>query len=178
MKPTAEGVAGQSSWYVASEATSGYTVAVTIGSGDCLAGCINQHTWNYSVSATGKISLDSEQGDDIEVTVDPGTSDPANVTVRLVAGPVCPVEKDPPDPSCAPRPVPGAEIVLRDPSGAEVARASADSSGVASFSVPAGAYYVESAAAVGMMRQSQDIAFSVPGGRSVTVTMSYDTGIR
>jgi hypothetical protein len=40
-------------------------------------------------------------------------------TVR--AGPVCPVEASSPNPQCAPRPVPGAVIVVTDTTGQELA---------------------------------------------------------
>ena len=33
--------------------------------------------------------------------------------VEVVAGPVCPVEQDPPDPNCEPRPVDGARIFVQ-----------------------------------------------------------------
>jgi hypothetical protein len=176
--PPAKGVAGQASSYQAFQSGAGFAVAVTMGSGDCLSGCINNHTWNYTVSAKGAVQLVSEQGDPVEVSIDHGTSDPATVTVKLVAGPVCPVERDPPDPSCAPRPVPDVEVVLRDPSGAEVARGTSDPTGQISFTVPAGAYYLEPAAASGLMRQAEPEAFSVVGGSSVILTLEYDTGIR
>ncbi len=176
--PLTQGVVGRSSWYEASATNDGYTVSVTMGSGDCLSGCINQHTWTYSVSQGGDIKLVSEQGDQVEVSIDQGTSDPASVTVILVAGPVCPVQQASPDPVCAPRPVQNADVVLRDPSGAEVSSATADANGRVSFSVPGGAYYLEAAAAEGLMRPPQPAAFSVPGGRSVAITLGYDTGIR
>ena len=45
------------------------------------------------------------------------------------AGPVCPVERIPPDPACAPRPVAGAVVVVRDGTGREVARATTAADG-------------------------------------------------
>ena len=173
-----QGAVGQSTSYQADESGNGYSVSITRGSGDCPSSCINQHTWNYTVSRSGDIELVSEQGDEVEGSVDVGTGDPATVTVRLVAGPVCPVERDPPDPSCAARPVPGVQVTLRDPTGSEVAAGVAADDGTASFSVPGGAYYVEAATVPGLMGQAQGVAFSVPGGRSVTATLNYDTGIR
>jgi hypothetical protein len=172
------GVIGQSSSYQASQSGDGFNVSVTLGSGDCPAGCINEHTWNYSVSGDGRVTLVNEQGDPFEAPTENVTPDPATVSVHLVAGPVCPVERNPPDPSCAPRPVPGATVVLHDPSGAEVGQASADSTGTATFSVPGGAYYLEAAGVQGLMRLPDPQAFSVLGGHSVSVVMEYDTGIR
>jgi len=74
--------------------------------------------------------------------------------------------------------VPNVEIIIRDPSGAEVTRGTAGDDGTLTVSLPGGAYYAEPGAAPGVMGQAQPEAFSVPGGRSVTVTMEYDTGIR
>ncbi len=172
------GSIGASTSYQASQVGDKFSVSVTIGSGDCPAGCINQHTWNYTVSNNGTVTLVSEQGGQVVDPIDRGTPDPAQVTIRLVAGPVCPVERNPPDPSCAPRPVPGGLVVLRDPSGAQVGQAVADAGGKVAFSVPGGAYYAEASAVEGLMRQAEPQAFSVPGGRNATIVMEYDTGIR
>lgn len=169
---------GQSASYTAAESGDGYAVSVTMGSGDCPSGCIVTHTWNYAVDRDGTVALVSEQGGEVEVSIDHGTADLATVAIRLVAGPVCPVEKTSPDPGCEPRPVPDAEVVLRDPTGKEVARASTGAGGEVDFFVPGGAYYAEAAAVEGLMGQAEPEAFSVPGGRSVTITLEYDTGIR
>ena len=45
---------------------------------------------------------------------------------RVLAGPTCPVQKDPPDPDCADRPVTGAVLVVFDSSGQEVTRAASN----------------------------------------------------
>jgi hypothetical protein len=172
------GAVGQSASYSASTGNNEFLVSVTMGSGDCQSGCINQHTWNYSVSYDGTVSLVSEQGDAFEGSVDLGTADPATVHVVLVAGPVCPVERNPPDPNCAPRPVANVPVVLRDPAGNEVASGTADANGVATFTVPGGAYYVEPGPVGGMMQDPSPTAFAVPGGADFKVTLEYDTGIR
>jgi len=171
-------VIGQSSSYRAAQVGDGFSVAVTLGSGDCLAGCINSHTWTYTVSRTGTVKVVSEQGDPVEAPIDAGASAPATITVHLAAGPVCPVQRDSPDPNCAPRPVVATEVVLRDPSGAEIGRATSDDQGTATFSVPGGAYYVEPASVPGYMGTAMAQAVSVPGGRSVAIQLDYDTGIR
>src|SRR5699024_9518695 len=59
----------------------------------------------------------------------------------VTAGPVCPVVTDPPDPSCEDRPVAGAELLIRDESGAEVARVRSEEDGSFSASVPAAGRY-------------------------------------
>ena len=176
--PVSPGLAGGSTSYQAAQSADGYTVSVSIGSGDCQAGCINQHTWSYSVSNGGALKLVSEQGDPAEISAPSPNASPATVTISLVAGPVCPVERNPPDPSCAPRAVPSAAIIVRGPSGKELARQDADANGQAVFTLPGGSYYAESSAVSGLMRQAEATAFSVVGGSVVGFSMEYDTGIR
>jgi hypothetical protein len=54
---------GASRWWEASANDDGsYTVKVTIGWGDCPAGCINQHTWTYRVGRDGALKLVEETG--------------------------------------------------------------------------------------------------------------------
>jgi hypothetical protein len=176
--PSSGSALGQSSSYTASDTGSDYTVDVTLGSGDCEAGCIHSHTWSYSVAYDGNITLISEQGDPPEGPHPALSNRPATVTIRLVAGPVCPVERDPPDPSCAPRPVGDTEVVVFDPNGTEVGRKSSDATGQAVFILPGGAYYAEPTEASGLMRQAEPQAFSVIGGSNAGFALEYDTGIR
>jgi hypothetical protein len=54
---------GASRWWEASANDDGsYTVKVTLGWGDCPAGCINQHTWTYRVGRDGALNLLEESG--------------------------------------------------------------------------------------------------------------------
>jgi hypothetical protein len=169
---------GQAAWYEATDTDDGFSVVVTIGSGDCMAGCIDRRTWTYSVARNGVIELLAEEGDEVQLPPHQGTDAPATIDVRLVAGPVCPVEQNPPDPNCAPRPVVNAEVILRDPAGAEVGRGVSDAEGRVVFSVPAGAYYLEPAAVTGYMGQAAEQALSVLGGSASNIVLAYDTGIR
>ena len=95
---------------------------------------------------------------------------------RATAGPVCPVERFPPDPSCAARPVVGAVIVIQDEAGAEVARTTTERDGTYFIQLPAGTYAVVPQPATGLM--------GTPAPQTVTVEfvteldLSYDTGIR
>lgn len=59
---------------------------------------------------------------------------------RAVAGPVCPVERIPPDPACAPRPVVGAVLVIAASDGHEVAQATTDTDGRWTIALAAGTY--------------------------------------
>jgi len=102
----------------------------------------------------------------------------ATVTIHLVAGPVCPVERDSPDPACAPRAVPGAVVVLRDARGAERARASSDANGIVTFAIAPGTYELDAAAVAGLMGRPQALSLTVAEGAPQTLTLEYDTGIR
>ena len=177
IQPPTSDLLGASTSYTATESGPGYAVGVTIGTGDCTSGCIDQHTWTYSVGRDGSVELLDEQGPPVPPLPTPGEGN-ASVDVRVVAGPVCPVEREPPDPACAPRPVTGAEVVLRDPSGAEVARATSDEKGTLSFSVPAGAYWMEPQPTAGLMGTAPPVAFSVAPAQALDISVEYDTGIR
>ena len=62
---------------------------------------------------------------------------PTTVTGVVTAGPVCPVERNPPDPSCAPRMMASAVIVATDANGREVARATTAADGKPADAKPA-----------------------------------------
>jgi hypothetical protein len=164
--------------YTTSQGNNDFVVTVNMNFGDCQSSCTKQHTWNYSVSYDGTVKLESEQGAQVQASPPPVSTDPSTVHILFVAGPVCPVERNPPDPNCAPRPVPGVSTVLRDPAGNQVATGTSDANGVATFTVPGGAYYVDSGQVGGMMRAPTPTAFSVPGGVDFKVTLEFDTGIR
>ncbi len=169
---------GQASWYEAEETAEGFGVRVTIGSGDCMAGCIDRHTWTYAVGRDGTIELVADEGDPVEATpIDVGPN-PAQVMITLDASPACPVQQLPPDPNCEPRPVVNGEVALHDPSGTEIGRGVTDAEGQVVFEVPGGAYYVEALPVEGPMQTPAAQAFSVPAGSDVGLLMSYDTGIR
>ena len=43
----------------------GYRIELTIGWGDCPAGCIERHIWTFDVDATGGVNLVGETGDPV-----------------------------------------------------------------------------------------------------------------
>ena len=178
MVPLRPDLVGASMWYEAFEVVDGYTVVITAGSGDCQAGCIERHVWNYSVTHVAAISLTGEEGDDVDVEPVAGGPGPARVTVQLTAGPVCPVEQVPPDPNCAARAVGNGEVVIRDTSGVEVGRATSNGDGIVAFDLSAGAYYAEAQPVQGLMGTPEAQAFAVVGGGAAGLLMGYDTGIR
>ena len=97
----------------------------------------------------------------------------------VLAGPTCPVVRDPPDPACEDRPVTGAEIVAIDAEGQEVARASSDAEGAFTIALPAGEYQLVPQPVEGLLGTASPIAIVVAdAGRLEPVTIVYDTGIR
>jgi len=172
---------GQSAWYEVSPGTVGWQVRITIGWGDCEAGCISRHVWTYDVSRDGTVSQVSETGDVPVPSIAPvpGAGRPG-VAGTVLAGPVCPVEKNPPDPACADRPVAGAAVIVRDASGKEVARATTGADGTYAIGLAPGAYTVEAQPVAGLMGTPAPVAVTVPAGATdaVAVDLSYDTGIR
>jgi hypothetical protein len=106
---------------------------------------------------------------------------PPRVTGTVTAGPVCPVEKSPPDPKCAPRPVAGAVIVATDPSGQEVGRATTAADGTYSLAVSEGrgTFTITGQPVKGLMGVPKPAQVTLGGPSDVQrVDLSYDTGIR
>jgi hypothetical protein len=102
------------------------------------------------------------------------------IVVVAMAGPVCPVESDPPDPSCAPRPVAGAPIVVTPPDGSEVvvAQGETGADGRLTLELPAGDYLVSAGAVEGLTGPPEPVVVSVLANLSTEVPVAYDTGIR
>jgi len=108
-------------------------------------------------------------------TGSPGAT--ATVTGTALAGPTCPVERIPPDPNCAPRPVPGALLKVTDASGHEVAQATTDSAGHFRFNLAPGSYHLAPQPVQGYMGTASPIDFQVQE-MPIDLTVNYDTGIR
>jgi hypothetical protein len=102
------------------------------------------------------------------------------VEVEALAGPTCPVETDPPDPECAPRPVANALVLVQPADGRDIvaAQGSTDANGHVRLELPPGDYLVIGAAVEGLMGTPQPIPVSVTAGRVTSVELAYDTGIR
>jgi hypothetical protein len=107
----------------------------------------------------------------------PGDS---GIAGRIVAGPTCPVERVPPDPQCAPRPL--AASLRIHPAGkrgpVETTRSAAN--GRFSIRLAPGAYVVTPLARRGspFPRPPRPSQVTVRAGRFTRVTITYDTGIR
>lgn len=178
MTPLRPDLIGASSWFEAFSDPTGFTVSITVGQVDCQAGCIERHTWQYHVDHTGNVELVGVSGDAIDVPPATGGDGPARVTIQLSAGPVCPVEQNPPDPDCAARSVKNAVVTLYDAEGNEVATDISNEEGTVSFEVEAGAYYTVAEPVNGFMGTPDGQAFAALGGDQVELLFGYDTGIR
>jgi hypothetical protein len=178
---------GQSSWYRVEEAPAGdgFAIEVRVGWGDCPAGCIDEHTWTYEVATDGRVTIEADAGPPVPAEAWPspaGTGATGGITTGIAgtvtAGPVCPVERDPPDPACAPRPVAGAVLVVRDAAGTEIARAVADPAGTYEVELPAGTYTIEPQPVEGLLGTPASVDVVVAEGAVRSLDLSYDTGIR
>ncbi len=171
IEPRDPDLLGQAAWSEVTETEEGWEVVIRIGWGDCPAGCISEHTWTYTVSPMGEVTLADESGAPL----------PTDTGLRgtVVAGPTCPVVTDPPDPSCAERPVEGAVLVVTTLDGTEVDRATSDAEGDFAIALAPGAYRLEPQPVEGLMGTPEPIEFSVEWGMLIPeLTVSYDTGIR
>jgi hypothetical protein len=64
--PRMEDMIGQDRYWVATPLDGGrYRIDVTIGWGDCPAGCIDKHIWTYEVWPDGSLELVSEVGPEL-----------------------------------------------------------------------------------------------------------------
>jgi len=162
---------GQAAWYKVAGSGDGWEVVIRIGWGDCQAGCISEHRWTYLVRRDGRVGLTHEEGDALP------TASGVRGTVR--AGPTCPVERIPPDPACAERPVVGAVLVVNDAAGREVARVTTSAGGVFALDLAPGSYHLTPEPVAGLMGTPGPIDVTVEAGQPPSVLqISYDTGIR
>ena len=102
------------------------------------------------------------------------------IDVEVLAGPVCPVETDPPDPDCAPLPVADAHVLVQPGDGRDivVAQGTTDADGRLRLEVPTGDYVVFGAAVEGLMGTPEPVPVSVGQNQTVPISLAYDTGIR
>lgn len=94
------------------------------------------------------------------------------------AGPVCPVETTPPDPSCADRPVADAVILVRDAAGDIVGEARSGVAGTFSVDLPPGSYSLVPQPVDGLLGTAGELEVVVADGPLPGLDFAYDTGIR
>jgi hypothetical protein len=96
---------------------------------------------------------------------------------QVMAGPTCPVQRDPPDPTCDDRPVAGAEVIVLDADG-EVARIRSDDAGAFRLALPSGEYRLVPQPVDGLMGTAPPVDVVLEVGVPEPVRIVYDTGIR
>ncbi len=176
---------GQSSWYEAAPLEVAkppveWSVTFRVGWGDCPSGCIDEHTWTFTIGVDESVTLVGETGPEAPQTVIDGlqgSTGATGVTGRALAGPVCPVER-PNDSACGPRAVEGAVLVVRGVGGTEVARVTTDGSGLFRIDLQPGSYTLEPQPVDGLMGTAAPMPFSVTSGSETHLAVAYDTGIR
>lgn len=105
-------------------------------------------------------------------------ADSGTLAITAVAGPICPVQTDPPQPNCGPIVVDGADVIVVDGEGLQVARGSTDEDGTLRLAVPAGDLTVVAQPMRRFLGTAPPVAVAVAVGQTVAVTVEYDTGIR
>ena len=64
--PLSPDLIGASKWWEATALPGGgYSIILTLGWGDCPAGCIERHTWTFTVAADGTVTPTGETGDPV-----------------------------------------------------------------------------------------------------------------
>lgn len=181
IKPKNPDLIGQAAWWEAKPAPDGkWAVTVSVGWGDCEAGCIDRHAWQWLVAADGGLTFQGESGSPLPVGAAPGlaaTATASGIGGIVRAGPTCPVQR-PGDSACADRAVPGAVLVIRDAGGAEAARFTTDGSGLFRVDLAPGDYTIEPQPVASAIGVAPTQRVTVAAGRLTLVDVSYDTGIR
>lgn len=107
---------------------------------------------------------------------------PGNGSVRgqVLLGPVCPVEHNPPDPACAPKPYKTTIDVWSTLTGSPYKRVATNASGIFNLSLAPGSYglRVSQATSGSPYPRCGEVAIVVAAKRSQDVTVNCDTGIR
>jgi hypothetical protein len=112
-------------------------------------------------------------------TAPPSVAPHQGLAGRVLLGPMCPVERVPPDPQCAPRAIAGAVILVLDAGGREVARTTSTASGTYALDLGPGSYTVTAQPVAGVLGTPGPQQVTIPtAGPGPTLDLQYDTGIR
>ncbi|MES2135061.1 MAG: hypothetical protein V4449_02385 [Patescibacteria group bacterium] len=107
------------------------------------------------------------------------TSYSSGIRGIVLAGPVCPVERNPPDPNCADRPIETNVSVYK---ASDITRAlvvtTGAQNGTFEMKLPAGEYVVMSGPYGVPLPRCSDVSVSVKENAYTNVQVSCDTGIR
>jgi hypothetical protein len=96
---------------------------------------------------------------------------------QVTLSPICPVERIPPQPECAPKPYQTSVNVTKGSDNTAIATQNSDANGYFRFSIPSGTYNI-SAGPKNTMPSCPKSTATVKGGTTTTVNISCDTGIR
>lgn len=102
------------------------------------------------------------------------------VVGKVILGPTCPVERNPPDPACAPKPYKSTLIVWSTWTGSSYRPVATDANGMFTLSLAPGAYSIavsQPSSGTPFPRCAQ-LNISVLAKASQSVTVNCDTGIR
>ncbi len=94
----------------------------------------------------------------------------------LLAGPVCPVESNPPDPNCAPFPVAGANVIAT--SSDATVTATSDQDGRWSMQLTDGDWIITPQPVEGFFTKAEPFTIRMAGAAQDVGEFFYDTGIR
>ena len=143
------------------------------GNGPAVIGCTMEAMICPDGSAVGRTGPNCEFAkcpDAPPVSTEVGT-----VTGTVLLGPVCPVERNPPDPNCAPRPY-ECDFVLVNGGYAKNVRSNAQ--GKFSVEVPLGTYRLSSVSQRVMPYCAPVESIAVIAGQDTNIEVSCDSGIR
>ncbi len=110
-------------------------------------------------------------------TPQPILSQKGVVRGQVLLGPTCPVERNPPDPACAPKPYQTTIRIQPANPSAPYTTISTDASGSFSVSLDAGTYTFQPQGGNPLPR-CNEMQVEVSSGQSQTVNLDCDTGIR
>jgi hypothetical protein len=113
------------------------------------------------------------------VSSSPSTSTlQGNVGGQVLLSPICPVERMPPDPNCAPKPYQTTIVAFKaTATSTPFLTTTSDLSGTFAFSLPSGAYILRARGGSAYPR-CQDALVQINVGKSQNVVINCDTGIR
>ena len=106
------------------------------------------------------------------------TADIGVVAGKVVAGPVCPVQTDPPTPGCEDQPVGDAPILMGEVGSEELIPVHVAADGTFSVQAPAGTYVITADPLQEFLGTPEPIEFTIEAGEILDLVVIYDTGIR
>lgn len=99
------------------------------------------------------------------------------VYVQVLLSPICPVERNPPDPGCAPKPYETEITILDAQTNSPYKNQETDASGKLAFSIEPGAYVLR-AKGTAPFPYCTDLNIEVLANKTQSVVINCDTGIR